>query len=100
VAAVAAAGLIRLPGGRRGLYLVLAVAAGAVSTVLTIGRSAWRWESRTATGPALDGIRQGLDHWGLPSTLVVTAVLVALIAGVGLIAAQVWRAGRTADQPA
>jgi hypothetical protein len=95
-ATVAAAALLRLPGGRRGGYLVLAVAAGVVTSVERIGLSTWRWESRQATGPALEGIRKGLEHWGLPGVAILVAVLVVVAAAVGAVAAGVWRSSRSA----
>jgi hypothetical protein len=94
-ATVAAAALLRLPGGRRGCYLVLAVAAGVVTSVQRIGQSSWLWESRQATGPALEGIRAGLAHWGLNGAAILVTVLVVVAAAVGVVAAGVARSGRS-----
>jgi hypothetical protein len=94
-ATLAAAGVLRLPGGRRGVWLVLVVCLGVVSTLRLIGLSSWRWESRGATGPVIEGIRNGLAHWGLPGSLVVAGLGLA-VAAVATVAVGVYRARRVA----
>jgi hypothetical protein len=94
VATVAATALLRLPGGRRGVYLVAAVAAGVVSSLQIIGLSSWRWQPGRVTGPTIEGIRSGLASLGLPlSTELLVGTLVVVIAAVAAVARSVWRAG-------
>jgi hypothetical protein len=78
-ATAAAAALLALPGGRRGLYLAAAVAAGIVTSFQTIGLSSWRWEA-TVGGSALEGIRRGLAHLGIPLPTAVLGVTLSLVA--------------------
>jgi hypothetical protein len=95
VAAVAAAALLKLPGGRRGVYLVAAVAAGVVSSLQIIGISSWRWLPGRVTGPTLEGIRNGLAYLGLPAPAVLlVGTLTVVVAATAVVAWSVWRAGR------
>jgi hypothetical protein len=95
VAAVAAAALLKLPGGRRGGFLVLAVAAGVLSSLQIIGISSWRWLPGRVTGPTLEGIRNGLANLGLPApTAFLMGTLTVVALATAVVAWSVWRAGR------
>jgi hypothetical protein len=93
-ATLAAVALLQLPGGRRGAYVVAAVVAGVLTTLETVGRSAWRWAADREPGAALDGITQGLTRIGIPypSAAVAAALLVVGAAGV-VVAVSMWRLG-------
>jgi hypothetical protein len=95
VAAVAAAALLKLPGGRRGGFLVLVVAAGVLSSLQIIGISSWRWLPGRVTGPTLEGIRNGLANLGLPApTAFLMGTLTVVALATAVVAWSVWRAGR------
>jgi len=85
-ATAAAAALLALPGGRRGGYLAGAVAAGVVTSLQTIGVSSWRWEAAVG-GSALEGIRRGLAHLGVPLPTAVLGVTLSLVALAAVLAA-------------
>lgn len=92
-ATAAAAALLALPGGRRGSYLAVAVAAGVVTSLQTIGLSSWRWETAVG-GSALEGIRCGLAHLGVPMPTGVFGISVTLTAlAVVLVAGCLWAMG-------
>ncbi|TFV62899.1 UNVERIFIED_ORG: hypothetical protein E4P37_16165 [Bacillus sp. AZ43] len=92
VATTAAAGLLWVPGGRRGVWLGVALVAGLLTTLEALGRSGWRWDADAATGAPLAGIVLGFSGIGIPApAAVVTVALVMAVAALATVVVRVWR---------
>jgi len=101
VATVAALALVRLPGGRRGGPVLLAVVAGVAGSLAAAGDASWGWwEPVRAQGPVLEGIARGLGLIGVPyPDAFLGATLVAVTGAVVAVGVSTWRLGAQRSPP-